>query len=87
MKNLGGFEKLFPLPKVQPPKQPEDPDESDEAEFVRQQKRYNAQASKVDLYEEVRSLAESLFENQFGVKKAPKRIDDNFQSNQLQDQK
>ena len=35
MKNLGGFEKLFPLPKVQPPKQPEDPDESDEAEFVR----------------------------------------------------
>lgn len=71
MKNLGGFEKLFPLPNVKVPKEPEDADQSDQEEYERQLKKYNSQQKKIALYEEVRSHACNLFENQFGVKKAP----------------
>ena len=69
MKNLGGFEKLFPLQKVNPPKPAVD-DHSDEDELGRQEARYHKHMAKVNEYEEIRALASSLFENQFGVKKS-----------------
>ena len=69
MKNLGGFEKIFPL-KPANLKERLDTGESED-DFERYNKVAMHQQIKIENYEAIRNFAGTLFNNQFGVRKLP----------------
>ena len=66
MKNLGGYEKLFPIEIPKGLAQSEDEADQEKYKKIIQQK---------DMYETVRAYAKDLFDNQFGVRTVKKEIE------------